>query len=304
LDQVDFVTHEFPEFLPTYLSYPSGILRADIWRVLVLYKYGGVYADIDVECLKPIDELLARIGHDDWEILLTTDHPVHNRVHFGGTKMWMNDFMVAKPGSRFLKRVIEEFEKQGGGNHHPANAVFVTGPGLFTRIIEEMGGPKAAGVCEIPWQWVHPLPDMSLEFEEKEEYEQMIREGTWKQKYDPVVVHYWHHTWCRAGNTLQKYGHLLLTKPGEIVEERLQRFVPYLEKETEKNRTETVVVALTEFAQRGAGLLVELGVMRSYWLELDRMTGKFFLANLRNSGIISMVVETFKFETFNSKSAN
>jgi hypothetical protein len=112
----EFIESEYPEFLQTYLSYPEGILRADIWRVLVLYKYGGVYADIDVECVKPICELMTRVGHDRWEILLPMDHPAHADIHYGGKHMWMNDFMVAKPGSRFLKRVIEEFEKQGGGN--------------------------------------------------------------------------------------------------------------------------------------------------------------------------------------------
>ena len=81
-----FVAKEFPDFLSCYLSYPPSILRADIWRVLVLYKYGGVYADIDVECLRPLDELLAAVGHDDWELLLSTDHPIHERIHFGGAR--------------------------------------------------------------------------------------------------------------------------------------------------------------------------------------------------------------------------
>lgn len=183
-DCLDFVAREFPEFLPTYLSYPPGILRADIWRVLVLYKYGGVYADIDVECLRPLEELLAAVGHDDWELLLTTDHPVHERMHFGGRTMWMNDFMIAKPGARFLKRVIDAFVAQGGEEHHPAAAVMVTGPGLFSRLVEEAGGPEAAGITPLPWQWIHPLPDMSNEFPEKAEYLKKIRERTWREERD------------------------------------------------------------------------------------------------------------------------
>src|SRR5205823_13625051 len=32
--------------------------RADILRLELLYREGGVYVDVDVECLRPIDELL------------------------------------------------------------------------------------------------------------------------------------------------------------------------------------------------------------------------------------------------------
>jgi inositol phosphorylceramide mannosyltransferase catalytic subunit len=36
--------------------------RADILRLEILYRHGGVYVDTDVECLRPVDEVLA--GHD------------------------------------------------------------------------------------------------------------------------------------------------------------------------------------------------------------------------------------------------
>ena len=31
--------------------------KSDLWRYDILYKYGGLYVDVDVECLKPIDDL-------------------------------------------------------------------------------------------------------------------------------------------------------------------------------------------------------------------------------------------------------
>lgn len=255
---IDFVSSDFPDFLDTYLSYPPGILRADIWRVLVLYRYGGVYADIDVECLRPLEELLAAVGHDDWDLLLTTDHPIHERIHFGGRTMWMNDFMIAKPGSRFLGRVIEEFRRQAVGRPSPADAVMVTGPGLFTRLVEAAGGPEAAGVTTLPWQWVHPLPDMSNELPEKAGYLKMIRERTWRDEHDPYVVHYWHHTWCRAGNMLSRWGHLLHQTDGEIVERRLWKVLEGEDAET-KAAAERAGRALAEFAETGekAAVLVE-----------------------------------------------
>jgi hypothetical protein len=112
------------------------------WRVLALYRHGGVYADIDVECLRPLDELLEAVGHDDWDVLLPADHPIHERIHFGGQKMWMNDFMIAKPVARFLKRVIEAFVAQGG-EVRPNRC----GVGNWTMTFNEadQGGGRASG---------------------------------------------------------------------------------------------------------------------------------------------------------------
>jgi hypothetical protein len=38
------------------MSLPFGVMKADVWRVAVLYVYGGVYVDIDCECIVPIQE--------------------------------------------------------------------------------------------------------------------------------------------------------------------------------------------------------------------------------------------------------
>ena len=36
----------------------DGPIKADFWRVCILYKYGGVYADVDIEPLVPIDSII------------------------------------------------------------------------------------------------------------------------------------------------------------------------------------------------------------------------------------------------------
>ena len=44
------------EFYSMYRSLPYGVMRADVWRVCVVYVYGGVYADTDCECVVPINQ--------------------------------------------------------------------------------------------------------------------------------------------------------------------------------------------------------------------------------------------------------
>lgn len=42
------------EFYNMYMSLPFGVMRADVWRVCVVYVYGGIYVDTDCECVVPV----------------------------------------------------------------------------------------------------------------------------------------------------------------------------------------------------------------------------------------------------------
>lgn len=79
--------------------------RADVLRLEVLWRYGGVYVDIDMECLKPIDRLVE--GHDfvgteikpgritNTVIGAAPGHPVLDRA--------LSDLRPHDPGARFDK---------------------------------------------------------------------------------------------------------------------------------------------------------------------------------------------------------
>jgi mannosyltransferase OCH1-like enzyme len=43
---------DFPWFMPTFKAYPYNIMKVDAARPFVLYKYGGLYADMDYEPLQ------------------------------------------------------------------------------------------------------------------------------------------------------------------------------------------------------------------------------------------------------------
>ena len=58
----EFVRKEFPEYLAAYKGLPKNVERADFFRYLVVFRYGGVYADIDTECKQPLDQI---IRHSD-----------------------------------------------------------------------------------------------------------------------------------------------------------------------------------------------------------------------------------------------
>jgi inositol phosphorylceramide mannosyltransferase catalytic subunit len=58
-DNMALVELHFPWFLETYKNLPGVINQADVVRNMYMYIYGGVYADLDTECLRNMDGLFA-----------------------------------------------------------------------------------------------------------------------------------------------------------------------------------------------------------------------------------------------------
>ena len=87
----ELVATHYPEYLALYDGYPHRIQRIDACRYFILHQQGGVYADLDVECLKPIDELLAGLD-------------------FFISKPWActNAVMGSAPGHRLWPQVFAE----------------------------------------------------------------------------------------------------------------------------------------------------------------------------------------------------
>jgi inositol phosphorylceramide mannosyltransferase catalytic subunit len=61
-DNRAFIHKNFPWFIERYDSYPAEIYRADAIRYFFLYLYGGIYADMDTECLRSLDSVTNESG--------------------------------------------------------------------------------------------------------------------------------------------------------------------------------------------------------------------------------------------------
>jgi hypothetical protein len=58
-DLRNLIKDKYNWFLPIFDAYPFNICRVDAARYFILYEYGGLYADLDFECLKSFDPLLS-----------------------------------------------------------------------------------------------------------------------------------------------------------------------------------------------------------------------------------------------------
>jgi len=143
------IKEDFPDFMETYKSFPHNVQRWDAIRYLILYKYGGLYVDMDYECLKPINDLLAGkiccLGQEA--------HIIKDNNSFAG-----NAFMASVAGYGFWKEVINEM-KTYICNYHSDNKFYVvmhtTGPFMITRVYKSYA--NNAEIYMIPAKYVAPL---------------------------------------------------------------------------------------------------------------------------------------------------
>ena len=106
-DNLKFVQQMFPWFLETYTGYDVEIKRADAIRYMFLYTYGGIYIDMDFECLQPFDKLLEQYSR--YDILLgsiATDGD-----HWKSKNSIPNAIMFSKPGHPFWLEVLKLLQR-------------------------------------------------------------------------------------------------------------------------------------------------------------------------------------------------
>jgi mannosyltransferase OCH1-like enzyme len=48
--KTEMVTEFGPNIYSAYMKLPLAVMKADLWRYCIIYKYGGIYADVDTVC--------------------------------------------------------------------------------------------------------------------------------------------------------------------------------------------------------------------------------------------------------------
>lgn len=185
-----FVRAEFPTLHRLYRSFLREIYRADMARCLYLLRFGGVYVDLDVEPLRPLDRFLAECG----DCVLGAEPESHARKRLGKPLMACNAIMASVAGHAFWPRMIEEIERRSavpGGE-----PVGVTGPLALDAVFEAHG--RALGVSVSPPDAFFPLPDLGaqslpLDARSRKHFQSMRELELYPSS--SFGVHHWAHTW-------------------------------------------------------------------------------------------------------------
>lgn len=149
--------------------------QADILRLELLWLYGGIYVDTDVEPLRPVDDLLSRGVIVAWS-------PNRGR---DGSRLLTQAVIGAEPRHPFIGACLDELPRSVERYRRRPLAQMI-GPHMVTRV----------------WQstlhGVRPLPERTF-------YPQSIRARARGRRVDAAgayTIHRWNTTLRRAGKGL------------------------------------------------------------------------------------------------------
>jgi len=137
------------------------VQRADVVSYELLWRFGGIYANTDVECLKPLDPIL-----DGVEAFCGIEQG----------EFYCNALMGAVPGHPFLDALLDELFDRYVARTRVGQAMNeVTGPHCLTEYANRFD------ITVFPQHYFYPYG-----------YLEMDRE--WDEHPDSYCSHHWNHT--------------------------------------------------------------------------------------------------------------
>jgi len=117
-DCISFITEFYPQYFQLYSSLIPGAFKADFIRLLLLYKYGGIYNDMGHTYIKPITNIIH--PEDELVLIIESDRSIPYALH--------NAFMAAYPEHPVIQRMIEEVTNNIRNRYYGKCNLDVTGP--------------------------------------------------------------------------------------------------------------------------------------------------------------------------------
>lgn len=121
-DRAEFIKSNYSqEIFDSYSRIQIGAAQADFWRLLVLYKHGGVYMDIDAHLVWPLNSIIKKYETELYIIARKGDIT--------------NYFIASKNDNVNLKKMIDLVFNNIEENTI-TNVYELTGPGIFNQVLD------------------------------------------------------------------------------------------------------------------------------------------------------------------------
>ena len=146
--------------------------KSDILKWEIVYRFGGVYVDVDFECFKPLD-----VFHHRYDFYTGIQPLDTNRVQLGAA------LYGAHPGHPILKRCVETIKD----NQHLDQIIIKTGPIHFTRCFVVAADRTSDSIdVAMPASYFYPC-----------DYQQKgMAEAIWR-KQESFAIHHWAGSWLK-----------------------------------------------------------------------------------------------------------
>lgn len=180
-----------PDIVAFYRDVTAAIIKADLLRYLVMYAEGGIYADIDVEAMKPMSKFIPeRYDHADIDMVIGIeidepewkDHPILGPK----SRSFCQWTFMCKPQLPVMLRLVENImgwlEGVAQNQTVPIGEIVLdfdsvisgTGPSAFTRaILQQMNEDRMLAAAadpnassrqgsEITWDAFHDMDESKV----------------------------------------------------------------------------------------------------------------------------------------------
>ena len=122
-DLENFFKNEFNgKYYKSFSKLPLGVMKADYWRYAIILKYGGIYTDLDTECIVPI-KFWKNINNKN--IIIGLENYTH-------ICQWTFGAVPNHPFMNFLIEIIHNKIMKGIDFSSEHFVHYTTGPGIFT----------------------------------------------------------------------------------------------------------------------------------------------------------------------------
>jgi mannosyltransferase OCH1-like enzyme len=166
-----------PDIVDMYRSLTAKIIKADLLRYLVMYIDGGLYTDIDVEALKPIDRFIPDRYDEaaiDMVIGVEIDQPqfINHTILGKKSQSFCQWTFMCKPRLPVMLRLVDNIiawlDAVAAQQRVPVSDIVLdfdevisgTGPSAFTNAI--LAEISARNGQSVDWDYFHNLSESKL----------------------------------------------------------------------------------------------------------------------------------------------
>jgi mannosyltransferase OCH1-like enzyme len=195
-------------FLSTYHHVGHPVARADFSRYAYLYVYGGIYADIDFECLRPFDDLVRTM-----DAFLSAEPLDQTMALYNQSQVACNAIMGSRPGHPFWMEVLKKIRETVDKGLCTDDVVKCTGPRMVQSVYESyVAQQDKLPISMLPSQYFYPELAQWNNDRLVNECKKLSAGGKYRCKFldekapdwNSYAVHHWACQWCRGHSATKK----------------------------------------------------------------------------------------------------
>lgn len=127
-ERKEFISSYYPQYLNTYNQLIPGAYQADLFRLLVVHKHGGIYCDFSMKFLVSINEIVDLQKYK----LITVIEP-----YYWGL---FNGFFAAQPNTEFLLNIADRIVDNVKNKYYGRYDLEPTGPMCWGKVMNKLFG--------------------------------------------------------------------------------------------------------------------------------------------------------------------